>query len=128
MKKYCESIYQTKRFPTRVVMVGNIAVGGNNPIRIQSMTTSSTRDIEATIEQSIRLADAGCEIVRVTVQGMKEAEACEHIKNGLVQRGYNIPLVADIHFYPPAAMSVVDFVDKVRINPGNFVDKRASFK
>lgn len=109
-------------------MVGNIGVGGNNPIRIQSMTTSDTRDVEATIEQIIRLADAGCEIARVTVQGMKEADACEGIKNGLLQRGYTIPLVADIHFFPPAAMRVVDFVDKVRVNPGNFVDKRASFK
>ncbi len=127
-KKYCEAIYQSKRRSTRVVMVGNIGVGGDNPIRIQSMTTSSTRDVEATVEQAIRLADAGCEIVRVTVQGMKEADACEHIKNGLLMRGYSTPLVADIHFYPPAAMRVVDFVDKVRINPGNFVDKRATFK
>lgn len=127
-KPYCESVYQTKRFPTRVVMVGNVAVGGNNPIRIQSMTTSSTRDVDGTIDQIMRLADYGCEIARVTVQGMKEAEACEQIKNGLLKRGYTIPLVADIHFYPPAAMSVADFVDKVRINPGNFVDKRASFK
>ena len=126
--KYCESIYSMKRRATRAVMVGNVAVGGNNPVRIQSMTTSSTRDVEATIDQIIRLADAGCEIARVTVQGMKEADACEHIKNGLLQRGYTIPLVADIHFYPPAAMRVIDFVDKVRINPGNFVDKRASFK
>lgn len=126
--KYCESIYSTKRFPTREVMVGKVGVGGNNPVRIQSMTTSNTRDAEATIEQIIRLADAGCEIARVTVQGMKEADACEQIKNGLIQRGYEIPLVADIHFYPPAAMRVVDFVDKVRINPGNFVDRRASFK
>lgn len=128
MVKYCESIYQTKRWKTREVMVGNVGVGGNNPVRIQSMTTSSTRDVEATIEQIIRLADAGCEIARVTVQGMKEADACEGIKNGLLQRGYTIPLVADIHFFPPAAMRVVDFVDKVRVNPGNFVDKRASFK
>lgn len=126
--KYCEAIYQTKRRLTRVVMVGEVGVGGHHPIRIQSMTTSSTRDVEATIQQAMRLADAGCEIVRVTVQGMKEADACEGIKNGLIQRGYSIPLVADIHFYPPAAMRVVDFVDKVRINPGNFVDKRASFK
>lgn len=126
--KYCESSSQLKRFRTREVMVGSIGVGGNNPIRIQSMTTSSTRDARATIEQIIRLADVGCEIARVTVQGMKEADTCEEIKNGLVQRGYNIPLVADIHFFPPAAMRVADFVDKVRINPGNFVDKRASFK
>ena len=128
MMKYCESIFQTKRWKTREVMVGNVGVGGKNPVRIQSMTTSSTRDVEATIQQVIKLADSGCEIARVTVQGMKEADACEEIKNGLVQKGYTIPLVADIHFFPPAAMRVVDFVDKVRVNPGNFVDKRASFK
>lgn len=126
--KYCERTDKTKRRPTREVMVGNVGVGGKNPVRIQSMTTSSTRDVEATVEQIIRLADVGCEIARVTVQGIKEADACEQIKNILVQKGYSIPLVADIHFYPPAAMRVVDFVDKVRINPGNFVDKRATFK
>ena len=126
--KYCDSIYKTKRWKTREVMVGSVGVGGNNPVRIQSMTTSSTRDVDATIEQIIKLADAGCEIARVTVQGMKEADSCEQIKNGLVQRGYNIPIVADIHFFPPAAMRVIDFVEKVRVNPGNFVDKRASFK
>lgn len=126
--RYCESIFQTIRFPTREVFVGKIGVGGKNPIRIQSMTTSNTRDVNATIEQAMRLSDAGCEIVRVTVQGMKEAESCEAIKDGLLKKGYDIPLVADIHFFPPAAMRVSDFVDKVRINPGNFVDKRASFK
>src|SRR3990167_9025100 len=109
-------------------MVGLVGLGGNHPIRIQSMTTSNTRDEEATALQIIRLQEAGCEIARVTVQGKKEAEACEGIKNFLVQRGYQIPLVADIHFYPPAALLVADFVDKVRINPGNFVDRRASFK
>ena len=67
-------------------MVGNVGVGGHNPVRIQSMTTSSTRDVEATIDQIMKLADAGCEIARVTVQGIKEADACEHIKNGLVRR------------------------------------------
>ncbi|MCH9611041.1 MAG: 4-hydroxy-3-methylbut-2-en-1-yl diphosphate synthase (ferredoxin) [Chlamydiales bacterium] len=117
-----------KFFESRVVMVGNVAVGGKNPIRIQSMTTTDTRDAQATADQIIKLADAGCEIARVTVQGKREAAACEQIKNLLVQRGYSIPLVADIHFYPPAAMMVADFCDKVRINPGNFVDKRASFK
>lgn len=125
---YCEKIYQTERWPTREVMVGPVGVGGTNPVRIQSMTTSDTRDVNATVEQIIRLADAGCEIARVTVQGTKEADACEGIKNSLIQKGYTIPLVADIHFYPPAAMRVADFADKVRINPGNFVDKRASFK
>lgn len=128
MIRYCESTYKTKRWETREVKVGHVGVGGNNPVRIQSMTTSNTRDVEATVNQIIRLADAGCEIARVTVQGMKEADACEGIKKGLVQRGYNIPLVADIHFFPPAALRVADFVDKVRVNPGNFVDKRASFK
>lgn len=116
------------RRKTRQVQVGSVGIGGENPVRIQSMTTSSTRDVEATAEQAIRLKEAGCEIVRVTVQGRKEAEACEAIKNYLIQKGYDIPLVADIHFYPPAAMHVVAFVDKVRINPGNFFDKRASFK
>ncbi|MEX1012160.1 MAG: (E)-4-hydroxy-3-methylbut-2-enyl-diphosphate synthase [Waddliaceae bacterium] len=117
-----------KRRQTREVYVGNVGVGGNNPVRIQSMTTSDTRDVAATIEQVMRLSDQGCEIVRVTVQGVKEALACELIKNGLLQKGYNIPLVADIHFFPKAAFQAIEFVDKVRINPGNFVDKRASFK
>jgi 1-hydroxy-2-methyl-2-(E)-butenyl 4-diphosphate synthase len=126
--KYCESIYETRRFKTREIKVGSIGIGGSHPIRIQSMTTSNTRDAEATIDQIIRLADLGCDIARVTVQGKKEAESCEAIKNGLVKKGYQIPLVADIHFYPPAAMLVAEFADKVRINPGNFVDKRASFK
>lgn len=117
-----------QKWRTREVKVGSVGVGGNNPVRIQSMTTSNTRDVEATVQQIIRLSDEGCDIVRVTVQGMKEADACEGIKNTLIQRGYTIPVVADIHFYPPAAMRVADFVDKVRINPGNFVDKRASFK
>ncbi|MFT4552520.1 MAG: (E)-4-hydroxy-3-methylbut-2-enyl-diphosphate synthase [Chlamydiales bacterium] len=126
--KYCESIWRTKRRPTREVMVGNVGVGGDNPVRIQSMTTSDTRNVEETVEQIIRLVDSGCDIVRITVQGMKEAKACEHIKNSLIQKGYTVPLVADIHFYPPAAMTVVEFVDKVRVNPGNFVDKRATFK
>ena len=126
--KYCESVYKTKRWRTREVMIGNVGVGGDNPVRIQSMTTSSTRDVQATVDQIIKLVEAGCEIARVTVQGMKEADACEHIKNELVKKGYTIPLVADIHFYPPAAMKVTDFVDKVRVNPGNYVDKRATFK
>jgi (E)-4-hydroxy-3-methylbut-2-enyl-diphosphate synthase len=128
MKKYCEEIYQTKRWKTREVLIGSVGVGGNNPVRIQSMTTSDTRDAEKTIQQIMCLADKGCEIARVTVQGKKEAEACEKIKEGLIKRGYTIPLVADIHFYPPAALLVADYADKVRINPGNFVDKRASFK
>lgn len=126
--EYCDSIYQTKRWPTREVKVGGVGVGGLNPIRIQSMTTSPTSDVLATVEQIIRLSDAGCEIARITVQGRKEALACEAIKNQLIAKGYTIPLVADIHFFPAAAEIVVDFVDKVRINPGNYLDKRATFQ
>ncbi len=126
--KYCESISSTQRRPSREVMVGNVGVGANHPIRVQSMTTSDTRDVQATVEQIIRLADLGCEIARITVQGMKEAHACEEIKNTLLQKGYTIPLVADIHFYPPAAMTVANYVDKIRVNPGNYVDRRATFK
>ena len=99
--RYCESVYKTRRRRTREVLVGSIGVGGANPIRIQSMTTSSTRDVKATVDQIMRLADAGCEIARVTVQGLKEAEACEAIKADLIRYGYGIPLVADIHFFPP---------------------------
>ncbi|MDN3504992.1 MAG: (E)-4-hydroxy-3-methylbut-2-enyl-diphosphate synthase [Rhabdochlamydiaceae bacterium] len=115
-------------YKSREVKVGKVGVGGNNPLRIQSMTTSPTDDIESTVAQIIQLADYGSEIARITVQGKKEAFACEHIKNRLLQLGYDIPLVADIHFYPPAALIVADFVDKVRINPGNFADRRATFK
>ncbi|MCH9633552.1 MAG: 4-hydroxy-3-methylbut-2-en-1-yl diphosphate synthase (ferredoxin) [Chlamydiae bacterium] len=128
MKKYCSFTFKTSRFPTRVVPVGDVLVGGGNSIRIQSMTTTDTKDVKGTVEQIMRLADVGCEIARVTVQGMKEAQSCEKIKSELIQKGYTIPLVADIHFFPKAAMTVVDFVDKVRINPGNYVDPRASFK
>lgn len=116
------------RYETREVKVGKVGIGGTNSIRIQSMTTSNTRDVEATIDQVMKLVDWGCEIVRLTVQGKKEAEACELIKNGLLKRGYDVPLVADIHFYPPAALLVADFVEKIRVNPGNYADKRASFK
>ncbi len=110
------------------VFVGHVGVGGDNPLRIQSMTTTPTHEVQASVDQILKLADHGCEIVRLTVQGMKEALSCEQIKNTLEKRGCLIPLVADIHFYPPAAMTVADFVDKVRINPGNFVDRRATFK
>jgi (E)-4-hydroxy-3-methylbut-2-enyl-diphosphate synthase len=117
-----------KPFLTRVVHIGNLPIGGNNPIRIQSMITTSTKDIEKSVDQIMQLSDGGCEIVRMAVQGRKEAESCETIKNFLLQKGYTIPLVADIHFYPPAAFFVADFVEKVRINPGNFFDKRAVFQ
>lgn len=126
--KYCPFTFKTERFKSREVKVGPVGVGGNKPIRIQSMTTKDTRDALKTAQEIMKLADVGCEIARVTVQGMKEAYSCEEIKSILVQKGYTIPLVADIHFFPKAAMTVADFVDKVRINPGNYVDKRASFQ
>lgn len=97
---YCPSIYEKKRLKTRTVYVGSVPIGSDHPVRVQSMTTSNTRDVEATIDQCLRLRDAGCEIVRVTVQGIKEAEACEEIKNGLLKRGVDLPIVADIHFFP----------------------------
>lgn len=124
MKEYCPASHQTIRWKTRSVSIGVIGIGGSNPIRIQSMTTSPTTDVPATVDQIIRLADTGCDLARVTVQGMKEANACEKIKSALLQRGYTIPLIADIHFFPSAAIRAVEFVDKVRINPGNYADKQ----
>tara|TARA_R110001592_G_scaffold106824_7_gene299446 strand:+ start:799 stop:2712 length:1914 start_codon:yes stop_codon:yes gene_type:complete len=121
---YCNSLTQYQRFKTREVMVGNIGIGGNNPIRIQSMTTTDTMDTIATVEQSIRMIDAGCEIVRITAPSKKEAENLANIKAELIKRGYNTPLVADIHFTPNAAEIAAKIVEKVRINPGNYADKK----
>ncbi len=112
---------------TREISIGKVKVGGKNPVRIQSMTTTPTHEIEKTATQVLQLEQKGCEIVRFTVQGKKEALAAEKIREYLEKKGCTIPLVADIHFYPPAALLVTDFVDKVRINPGNFLDKRATF-
>lgn len=109
------------------VKIGDLYIGSEHSIKSQSMTTTSTADVGATVEQICTLSEAGCLIARVTVQGIKESRACEQIKEQLLALGVNIPLVADIHFFPQAAMHVVDFVDKVRINPGNFVDKRNMF-
>ena len=117
-----------KRRKTRSVFVGGVGIGSDFPVRIQSMTTAKTSDVGSVVSEIKALADAGCEIVRVTVQGKKEALACQSIKEILLQDGYDVPLVADIHFYPPAAMQVIEFVDKVRINPGNFADRRATFR
>ncbi|KAM3226727.1 hypothetical protein ACQJBY_059010 [Aegilops geniculata] len=127
-KKYCESIHQTRRRKTRTVMVGNVALGSDHPIRIQTMTTSDTKDVAKTVEEVMRIADKGADFVRITVQGKKEADACFEIKNTLVQKNYNIPLVADIHFAPPIALRVAECFDKIRVNPGNFADRRAQFE
>ncbi|HMX58837.1 MAG TPA: (E)-4-hydroxy-3-methylbut-2-enyl-diphosphate synthase, partial [Leptospiraceae bacterium] len=121
---FADSPFAYSRFRTREVKVGNVGVGGTNPIRIQSMTISDTMDTEATVKEAIGLIEAGCEIVRITAPRVKEAENLKNIKNRLVDLGYNQPLVADIHFLPQAAMTAVEYVEKVRINPGNFADRK----
>ena len=105
-------------------MVGEVGVGGDNPIRVQSMTTTDTMDTEATIAQSIRMIEAGCEIVRITAPSIKEAKNLRPILNGIRAKGYKTPLVADIHFTPNAAEIAATIVEKVRINPGNYADRK----
>ncbi len=121
---YCNSLTEYSRYQTREVMIGNIGVGGNNPIRLQSMTTTDTMDTEATVAQSIRMIEAGCEIVRITAPSKKEAENLQNIKDALRKKGYETPLVADIHFTPNAAEIAARIVEKVRVNPGNYADKK----
>lgn len=123
-KKYCNSLTKYSRYKTREVFVGDIPLGGKNPIRIQSMTTTDTMNTIATVEQSIRMFNEGCEYVRITAPSMNEAENLREIKNELKKRGYNIPLIADIHFTPNAAELAARIVEKVRVNPGNYVDKK----
>ena len=122
--KYCNSLTAFSRFQTREVMVGNLGFGGNNPIRVQSMTTANTMDTLATVEESIRMIKAGCELVRITAPSKKEAENLKNIKEELLKRGYSTPIVADIHFTPNAAEIAAKIVEKVRINPGNYADKK----
>ena len=110
-----------QRLKTREVRVGSIKIGGSNPIRIQSMTNTDTLDVEKTAEQIMLLRDNGCDIVRVAVLGRAHALACGDIKNFLLKHGYDVPLVADIHFFPQSALDVCDFVEKIRINPGNYI-------
>lgn len=113
-----------RRQPTREVLVGQVGVGGTNPIRLQSMTIADTMDTTATVREAIQLYEAGSEIVRITAPGPKDAENLGQIKAALLDRGYDFPLVADIHFSPKAALIAVEHVEKVRINPGNFADKK----
>lgn len=122
--RYCNSLTEYSRFVTREVNIGDVPMGGNNPIRIQSMTTTDTMDTIGTVEQSIRMVDAGCEYVRITAPSIKEAKNLAEIKKQLRQRGYNVPLVADIHFTPNAAEVAARIVEKVRVNPGNYADKK----
>ena len=124
MEIYCPSLTTYQRLNTRCVNVGDVGVGGNNPIRIQSMTTTNTMDTENTISQSIRMIEAGCEIVRITAPSIKEAENLKNIKKGIRKKGYKTPLVADIHFTPNAAKIAAKIVEKVRINPGNYADRK----
>lgn len=123
-QKYCNSLTSYTRFKTREVKVGSVGIGGDNPIRVQSMTTTDTMDTAATVEQSIRMIEAGCELVRITAPSIKEAENLENIKRELRNRGYETPLVADIHFTPNAAEVAARIVEKVRVNPGNYADKK----
>lgn len=123
-KKYTTSLTEYQRFKTREVMVGNIGIGGNNPIRVQSMTTSDTMDTQKTIDESIRIIEAGCEIVRITAPTKNDAINLGPIKEGIRAAGYDTPLVADIHFTPNAAEIAAGIVEKVRVNPGNYADKK----
>jgi (E)-4-hydroxy-3-methylbut-2-enyl-diphosphate synthase len=112
------------RRKTREVRIGDVRLGADNPIRVQSMTTIDTMDTQGSIEQTIRMVEAGCEYVRITAPSIKEAQNLEVIKKGLRARGYTIPLIADIHFTPNAAELAARIVEKVRVNPGNYADKK----
>ena len=124
IKKYCYSLTEYSRYKTREVNIGGVPLGGDNPIRIQSMTTTNTMDTKGTIEQTIRMVESGCEYVRITAPSLKDAQNLENIKKELRARGYNVPLIADIHFTPNAAELAARIVEKVRVNPGNYADKK----
>lgn len=121
---YCNSKVDYSRWKTREIQIGDTPMGGDNPIRIQSMTTVDTMDTMGSVEQTIRMVEAGCEYVRITAPSIKEAQNLANIKNELRRRGYNVPLVADIHFTPNAAEVAARIVEKVRVNPGNYADKK----
>ncbi len=121
---YCNSLTQYSRRVTIPVRVGDVIIGGNNPIVVQSMTTVDTMDTQGSVEQCIRMIDSGCQLIRITAPSLKEAENLRNIKEELRKRGYNTPLVADIHFTPNAAELAAKIVEKVRINPGNYADKK----
>ncbi|MGH7495065.1 MAG: (E)-4-hydroxy-3-methylbut-2-enyl-diphosphate synthase [bacterium] len=122
--KFCEHPFFYRRRPTHEVRVGEVGIGGDNPIRVQSMTISDTMDTAATVKETIQLYDAGCEIVRITAPSMNEAENLRNIKAELQRQNIRVPLVADIHYTPNAALVAADIVEKVRINPGNYADKK----
>ena len=121
---YCPSLTRYERWRTREVRIGNIGIGGEHPIRVQSMTTTDTMDTDATVAQSIRMIEAGCELVRITAPSKKDAENLSVIKDRIRAAGFDTPLVADIHFTPNAAEVAARIVEKVRVNPGNYADKK----
>jgi (E)-4-hydroxy-3-methylbut-2-enyl-diphosphate synthase len=121
---FCENPFVYRRRKTREVKIGIVGVGGDNPIRVQSMITCDTMDTGASIQQTIELGNVGCEIVRITAPTVKDARNLAQIVKGLRERGCNVPIVADIHFKPEAAMEAAKWVDKVRINPGNYADSK----
>jgi (E)-4-hydroxy-3-methylbut-2-enyl-diphosphate synthase len=121
---YCESLTKYKRRKSRVVHIGRLPLGADYSIRLQSMTTTDTMDTVATVEQSIRMIEAGSEYVRITTPSIKEAQNLVNIKQQLKKQGYTTPLIADIHFTPNAALESARHVEKVRINPGNFADRK----
>ncbi|MDE6243152.1 MAG: flavodoxin-dependent (E)-4-hydroxy-3-methylbut-2-enyl-diphosphate synthase, partial [Muribaculaceae bacterium] len=122
------SRYNYVRRPSREVRIGGLKIGGENAVRVQSMTNRNTNDVEACVEQSLRIADAGGELVRLTTQGVKEATNIGLVREALRERGCEVPIVADVHFNPKAAFKAATTCDKVRINPGNFVDAARTFK
>lgn len=122
--EYCNSLTKYSRLKTRVVNIGNVPLGGENPIRIQSMTTTDTMNTIATVEQTIRMIESGCDYVRITAPSKSEAQNLLEIKSELRRRGFTVPLIADIHFTPNAAEIAARIVEKVRINPGNYIDKK----
>jgi (E)-4-hydroxy-3-methylbut-2-enyl-diphosphate synthase len=124
MSRFCPNPWSYQRRQTREVKVGKVGVGGSNPIRIQSMLTCDTMDTEACIQQTLDLVAVGCEIVRITAPSVKDAKNLQPIKEGLLARGCDVPIVADIHFKPEAAMEAARWVEKVRINPGNYADSK----
>ncbi|MCQ2228918.1 MAG: (E)-4-hydroxy-3-methylbut-2-enyl-diphosphate synthase [Bacteroidales bacterium] len=124
---YADSLFEYKRVETREVHVGEVSIGGKSPIRIQSMTTTDTNDTKASVEQAIRIIEAGGELVRLTTQGRSEAENIKNIRDGLRVKGFLTPLVADVHYNPNAALIAASHVEKVRINPGNFTGEQKKF-